>query len=448
MALGQTDISVTLVKTILGESVTTVGGLCTSNNINKWSKYKPVSGTYPSASDGKYGFNLSNLWAYIKPSSVYRLGDFRGYEHNQANTMPPAYTKHTESSFQTTDTYDPIYQSDVSGTMRLNSGGTSEVTLTDLGLNNYYFGMYVSQPAHSIYYWKTLTTVASASSPQYIAGDLAMVEPYTEYSDFPPVINDGEPIYVKFILSSQTRATWSTSQPATWYILPDEDVNGVDIRSQYQMYINHWIIPVTPILSVFDDISASNTYKTSVIKSDMTADTYSAGWIVKSKPSWINTSVLNTAQNVTSGPFYHNYTLRAITNANNTGPYRSGSIVLGTSTADLASITVQQEAGPISVQVYSNEFTITDNGCSALPNYSTAYVSFTTSNSDLADKAHVWWYVVIGGNVVYSSGTNEYFIVTPQNSTKTISALNLGVTLYGGEGVGIYLVKAPYIPEL
>jgi hypothetical protein len=57
-SLPETDISISLVKNILGETSTTVGGLCTSSKKNIFSPRKP-NGNVP-----------------------YKLGDFRGYCHN------------------------------------------------------------------------------------------------------------------------------------------------------------------------------------------------------------------------------------------------------------------------------------------------------------------------------------------------------------------------------
>ena len=84
--LGTTNISMSAVRTLLGESSWTLSGLCTSANINKWAKYKPVRGTYPASSNYTYGIDVEDDWAYLQPNSVYRLGDFRQYNHS---ALPP-----------------------------------------------------------------------------------------------------------------------------------------------------------------------------------------------------------------------------------------------------------------------------------------------------------------------------------------------------------------------
>lgn len=76
MALPTTDITVTLVKTILSEITNNVTELCDSPNINQWSLYKPAN----------YGIGYDTM-SGVKPIGLAstgngrRLGDFRGYNH-------------------------------------------------------------------------------------------------------------------------------------------------------------------------------------------------------------------------------------------------------------------------------------------------------------------------------------------------------------------------------
>lgn len=114
--ISSTNISTTVVGNELGVSTRSVSQLCTSNNINKWSRYKPIS--YPVSNtdatpywwrgtNGKCGFDIplmnagtetntltpiieaykKGTWNYIDgpkggSNSPYRLGDFRGYDQN------------------------------------------------------------------------------------------------------------------------------------------------------------------------------------------------------------------------------------------------------------------------------------------------------------------------------------------------------------------------------
>ena len=114
MALPNNNITTTLVRNELGENTNNVGKLCTSSKINEMSIYKPVGQRIPQdeydgirnyglrkpfdiVSDYTFGappiyrigvlINISSPWVYDRPlggsSSPYRLGDFRGYEHNK-----------------------------------------------------------------------------------------------------------------------------------------------------------------------------------------------------------------------------------------------------------------------------------------------------------------------------------------------------------------------------
>lgn len=109
MALGTTNITTSLVAAALGESSSDVGKLCSSDKINRWSKYKPVrfntvtSLTEEDLKSVNFGFTinstsavntstLQSAWTYLKPNggllnAPYRLGDFRGYDHLEQSPM-------------------------------------------------------------------------------------------------------------------------------------------------------------------------------------------------------------------------------------------------------------------------------------------------------------------------------------------------------------------------
>ena len=138
MALGTTGITTAAVGTALGSSSRDVGTLCKHSSINKWAKGKPVP--YPSdtgVTDHErrfcnQGFDLNSVtsisisqllssaqankdWTYIKPSgganSPYRLGDFRGYNHN---AVPPynfnSFPVNTLVGYKNKDVLDKLIQ--------------------------------------------------------------------------------------------------------------------------------------------------------------------------------------------------------------------------------------------------------------------------------------------------------------------------------------------------
>lgn len=121
-------ITISNVKECLSESTYNLGKLCTSSKINKWAKYKPVQFTsVTSISDqsryevnygidvnSAYSLDIASLftkaasnpdWAYIKPTSYFRLGDFDKYNHKAEQpyrySFPDSDTTNT-STFSTT----------------------------------------------------------------------------------------------------------------------------------------------------------------------------------------------------------------------------------------------------------------------------------------------------------------------------------------------------------
>jgi hypothetical protein len=103
MALPNSNISVSMVKSELGASTNDVGQLCIHPNVNKWSKWKPVrhSSKNPlteeqliSVGCGLRRNNINEI-IYDKPrggispyDEPYRLSDFKSYNHH---AIPPVY---------------------------------------------------------------------------------------------------------------------------------------------------------------------------------------------------------------------------------------------------------------------------------------------------------------------------------------------------------------------
>ena len=82
------DITVSKVKNVLGANTTTVGGLCSSSTVNKWSQFS----SYECYSDnGVLKFMLK---------TPYTLGCFAGYNHN---AVAPSFTDKTTSIEKTSD---------------------------------------------------------------------------------------------------------------------------------------------------------------------------------------------------------------------------------------------------------------------------------------------------------------------------------------------------------
>ena len=160
MSLPTTNITTSMVSSAIGLGSNDVGALCSSSNVNKWSKWKPVSYQSNSPindsilSSIKYGIDvqsftsitdlvnyyLSNIpakYTYSKPlggiTSPYRIGDFRGYNHSavrpiSGNTIPSSLIR--DNSY--------LYLS-----LSSNNQSSYDVSYSDLGLGSYFFGYYV-----------------------------------------------------------------------------------------------------------------------------------------------------------------------------------------------------------------------------------------------------------------------------------------------------------------
>lgn len=181
MALGTTGISTTLVANTIGVGSNDVGTLCTSSKINPWSKWKPVSyQTSGSLTDAQlketnYGFNITsntNLdsptgWSYVKPiggmTSPYRLGDFRGYNHEAKTFMwveNYIWDYYTYPSAQSIEIYPAFMYGYGSGNGQGGAGGANidllakDFNLTNLGgsFENFYIGVYHKTPDGTTYY--------------------------------------------------------------------------------------------------------------------------------------------------------------------------------------------------------------------------------------------------------------------------------------------------------
>lgn len=171
MALGNRDITVTDVSNTLGVNITDVGSLCKNNKVNQWSKWKPIrcnniTLTDDILEDNNWGITLmvantpaqllslvqgnNNLgFIYDKPTALYRLGDFRNYEHNSKCPINEYYSSgdivdigNVSSSYEV-----GLYTID---------GGNIEGALTVMDLYpNMNRGIYLTDGATSV--WSTTT---------------------------------------------------------------------------------------------------------------------------------------------------------------------------------------------------------------------------------------------------------------------------------------------------
>lgn len=132
--LPTSNLTTTLVSNTLGISSHNISELCSSNSINKWSKYKPVgynsvapdrSSTWYRGTDGNCGIDVGNIssgspvsdliqnykngaYTYIPPkggsTEPYRLADFGGYDHDAKQFFYSGISKGTKYTINLTAT--------------------------------------------------------------------------------------------------------------------------------------------------------------------------------------------------------------------------------------------------------------------------------------------------------------------------------------------------------
>jgi len=455
------------VRTILDASSNNIGELCVHVNVNKWSRYKPVRASRNDilhdanarykATDGNFGFNLPINWDYNKPQgkallSGYRLGDFRNYEHDKDLTMPPGYTPYRLSSFAgEINIFDATYLPDINAQLYLNTARTSEITLTDLLLNNYYFGCGIKH-AGGEYWYKTQNSVAAHA--QSTGADLRISN--GTYTNFPINVDDTADLSIVFCLSSVEITDW-VYQPTESIIipLPHEIVGAEDIRSIYAFNIGNWIQ-----VDTFTTLSAEaddETYASTEIMNSNIVSPDPNGIIVKSISSWLSYNVEDDFGRITTPPYYNGYNLRVWPNSANTGTVIHGSIVLGDAEGDihsenLATVAISQAAGPVKITVYTGpdetDIIVTNsciNGCSYILNESdltkdNITFSFTGEVSNIPD---LYYYVIVDGTFTYYS--DVFSVHTPNGITNFTETGKTGVILVGGENVQIYITTTPYV---
>ena len=182
MALTTTGITTTIVKNAIGLASNNVGALCSSSNINKWSKYKPVrynsvninrsTESWWCAQDGNCGLNIpvyaniadmftalrnnTVMWDYLKPSGgatqPFRIADFGGYEHS---AQPPFVPQQLNSTYYATLGTMPT-------ALDLRGNTQYELNISDFGeaynLGNMYFGVAICKQNTSGYKYMTVNT--------------------------------------------------------------------------------------------------------------------------------------------------------------------------------------------------------------------------------------------------------------------------------------------------
>lgn len=158
--LPNSGITTTLVANTLGISSHSVSQLCTHNNINYYSKYKPISFqkstglTDQDRAGANWGYEFHPIqdctiassynWKYKRPTGTYlspfRLGDYRSYEHTADVFFKSGYTNGDEVKME----YNADYLQLGVSIYRLNPAnggcGMKDFSYNDINIGDLYLG--------------------------------------------------------------------------------------------------------------------------------------------------------------------------------------------------------------------------------------------------------------------------------------------------------------------
>ena len=234
------------VNSVLGTSHTSLGLLCTDNNINKWAKYKPVvdtiinvssqmdanknllsSATWWKGTNGNCGItytsytdvgdartaiiNKTAIWSYTKPSggasSPYRLTDFNQYDHN---AKPPTTEVNADDAQMKTGaklTITAIGTADNGAWLKLNRVGN---------FANYYYLAAIYDGSGNL---KLLQTTSKRVGQFTDAETIEIEIPYSSYS---LIFSQNTTYYVFMMLSSVAYSAATSAQNGTYVPLPTD----------------------------------------------------------------------------------------------------------------------------------------------------------------------------------------------------------------------------------
>lgn len=348
-----TTVPSATVKSALSAAVDQWSLLIGHASINKWSKYKPVRGNYP-AGNGYYGFNLPSNWNYNQPrggvtySEPMRAGDFRGYEHDQSLTVPPVWLQNTNVDLETTFT--PSIPAGTFGkwTFRNNTGSSSvKIMPSDLGIENYYWGIKIQRVSGGAIYYKTSTYVmthASYADPNFaeISMSVTLDDPSVpSFQNFPYIIDDT--VRWTAIICSTQKLSWTTDAPSNIIELPTGIVGSITMVNTGTFDIDNWA-------DISDDSHSwlSPEYGLSVAKSSVIYVNGSEVWGVTDNlthafPSWLTYKVYDEddLNDITGSPLtWTNGCILKLypTTYNNSGSDLTGDVYININGSDLAVI--------------------------------------------------------------------------------------------------------------
>jgi hypothetical protein len=463
MALGQ-HVTSALVKSTLGASIDEWSQLILHANINKWSKYKPVRGTYPASSSGKYGLDLSlwnnstgtfspSNWDYLRPRGgvyfeSYRTGDFRGYEHNSSLTLPPAYCKDSDQEENSV-----LYPSQPSGAVASNTAKgkfnstTSSVrlTVTDLGLQNYYFGVLLITPSGRKYIQTVNTTLGSSSESTglLLTYSAALESPTSEDWSFVNLPKETGSFTAYYVISNtnyySNAGVWTENPSGTIYRLPSGSVTGLTFKNSFTFTVQDWIYAETGSLSFAysaDDLTDAQSSRIfTSLDTPFTVNTDDATWIeYKVYASDGTTDITSTPSSWSSGCYLKLYPINA-----NGGSAKTGTVYVQGTGISSYPISVTQQASPATVNVYAGNDTIMSISAASGNLVGGLNIEFTPHYVPGGDSSYdVCWYIKVNDVDMYSSLTTG--LACQDDVHKNSTSISYGsATWNDGDVIDIYL---------
>lgn len=320
---------ISTVKNLLSVSSNSLKTLCTSPAINKWSKYKPEQNNWPASSNGHYGIYIFNDWNYQKPTSGFRLGNFRNYD---PGAKPPLYVD-AGQSVQESDLYPSGYPQHSDWQFTVNTSPASgELSCSSLGLSPYYLGMKVTSPAGT--YFKTYDQISATGTKTIsLSAALTSYTPPYAFANLPYAIG---PFTVEFGFCSGQSPDWGTTNPG-FHLLPPS-APSVNCINSFTFWVHPWAhLSVTTLTWPANDLN----YKTTHINTSL------SNWEVTGKPAWVTLSAWHGTTQVTDPSLWNDdMDIRITPTDNNNTSVRNGTITIGTGSTTLASVNIAQEAKP------------------------------------------------------------------------------------------------------
>lgn len=275
----QKPIDTIELMSVLGEGLNDIGSLCKSANINKWSKYKPVSAKsiipqdniwkgddgkcgieiikYNSLIDLKIGYdNKTDMYKYIHPSggtlSPYRLTDFNGYNHEAKN---PIKNVEAQDSIKSNETLTCTCIRETSNDFKLSD-------IKDLG--TCYYGVALFDNNVPVYFRTSPYPISEITADYFVSFNIDHNLMRGEFSIIP-----------FFTTIKNPDQSYAENLNGTWYGLPitlpnnvsindsDDDKLILDTDSINRMVtiVNHGTITV-------DNVKLDLRYSTSLYNSD------------------------------------------------------------------------------------------------------------------------------------------------------------------------------------